>query len=244
MTEKYLYANDVVKYLGVSRTTVYRWIAKRNLPAHRKGRFWTFKKTEIDAWKKISKNTDIKLSCSNRVNGKQKRSAKIQERFGFCHGRNSAHMARTMMLKELRLLLNTTPITSTKSDYEQAILEENCLGKRSSRTRKLSKRHLVNLYGLDPDITIFRMLRYFWQRDSEGRSLLACLCVYARDPLFRNTAPVIVDIDSDRLAAYSAARSQHFSSENPPPASTLIGVSGLVFPALQVEVEAIAVIEE
>ncbi len=54
----------------------------------------------------------------------------------------------------------------------------------------------------------------------------------------------IVDIDSDRLAAYSAARSQHFSSENPPPASTLIGVSGLVFPALQVEVEAIAVIEE
>ncbi|MDD9891058.1 MAG: RidA family protein [Gammaproteobacteria bacterium] len=54
----------------------------------------------------------------------------------------------------------------------------------------------------------------------------------------------IVAIDSERLAAYSAARSKHFSSDNPPPASTLIGVSGLVLPALQVEVEAIAVIEE
>lgn len=54
----------------------------------------------------------------------------------------------------------------------------------------------------------------------------------------------IVDIDDERVAAYSQTRSQHFSTENPPPASTLIGVSGLVFSALQVEVEAIAVIEE
>jgi len=54
----------------------------------------------------------------------------------------------------------------------------------------------------------------------------------------------IVDISDERVAAYSQTRSQHFSAENPPPASTLIGVSGLVFSALQVEVEAIAVIEE
>ena len=52
----------------------------------------------------------------------------------------------------------------------------------------------------------------------------------------------IVDIDAGRRTAYSEARARYFSTDIPPPASTLIGVSGLVIPALQVEVEAIAVI--
>ena len=52
----------------------------------------------------------------------------------------------------------------------------------------------------------------------------------------------IVDMDGERRTAYSEARARYFSADNPPPASTLIGVSGLVIPALQVEVEAIAVI--
>ena len=53
----------------------------------------------------------------------------------------------------------------------------------------------------------------------------------------------IVDISSERVSAYNEARVQFFSGENKP-ASTMVGVPGLVFPALQVEVEAIAVIEE
>ena len=52
----------------------------------------------------------------------------------------------------------------------------------------------------------------------------------------------IVDMDVERRAAYSEARARYFPAESPPPASTLIGVSGLVIPTLQVEVEAIAVI--
>lgn len=52
----------------------------------------------------------------------------------------------------------------------------------------------------------------------------------------------IVDIDRDKVAQYSEVRSRHFSSESPPPASTLVGVSGLVRPAFLVEVEAVAVI--
>ena len=54
----------------------------------------------------------------------------------------------------------------------------------------------------------------------------------------------IVDIDEERRSAYSEVRAHYFLAENPPPASTLIGVSGLVIPILQVEVEAIAVVEE
>ena len=54
----------------------------------------------------------------------------------------------------------------------------------------------------------------------------------------------IVDIDEERRSAYSEVRARYFSADNPPPASTLIGVSGLVIPIFQVEVEAIAVIAD
>ena len=54
----------------------------------------------------------------------------------------------------------------------------------------------------------------------------------------------IVDIDEERRSAYSETRGRYFSADKPPPASTLIGISGLVIPILQVEVEAIAVIED
>lgn len=54
----------------------------------------------------------------------------------------------------------------------------------------------------------------------------------------------IVDINAERRAGYSEARARYFRADNPPPASTLIGVSGLVNPLLLVEVEAIAVIDD
>lgn len=36
--------------LGVSSDTVYRWIDKHDMPAHKIGRLWKFKKDEIDEW--------------------------------------------------------------------------------------------------------------------------------------------------------------------------------------------------
>ena len=52
----------------------------------------------------------------------------------------------------------------------------------------------------------------------------------------------IVDISSERVSAYNEARVEFFTQQNKP-ASTMVGVPGLVIPELLVEVEAIAVIE-
>lgn len=52
----------------------------------------------------------------------------------------------------------------------------------------------------------------------------------------------IVDINRDKVNAYSQARSRYFSADTPPPASTLVGVAGLVRDYYLVEVEAVAVI--
>jgi hypothetical protein len=67
----------------------------------------------------------------------------IMARFGFRFNSGSAHTARTVMLEDLQLLLSySNNPTSSKSDYLKAIVEDNCLGKRSMRTRVLTGRHL------------------------------------------------------------------------------------------------------
>ena len=116
------------------------------------------------------------------------------ERFGFSYERGGVHTARTMMLVELRALLSFVEKTDApKSEYLDAIQTANCLGKRSGKTRVLTFRHLVDLYSLDPNLALFRALRFFWQRDPEGQPLLAALSAYARDPIFRATAPFILN---------------------------------------------------
>ncbi len=52
MEERWLSVEDVCEYLGVARDTVYKLIAKKNLPAYRVGRLWKFKVHEVDEWVK------------------------------------------------------------------------------------------------------------------------------------------------------------------------------------------------
>lgn len=116
-------------------------------------------------------------------------------RFGFSFERGGAHTSRTMMLEELRALLTYVDRPEAdKSDYLQAIDNENCLGKRSGKTRVLTYRHLVDLYSLDHTNVLYRALLYFWNRDLSSQPLLALLCTYARDPIFRSTAQFILKI--------------------------------------------------
>lgn len=113
-------------------------------------------------------------------------------RFGFRQERGGSHLARTIMLAELKLLFSF--IDDPNADrklYMRAIVEANCLNKRSDRTRNLTARHLISLYGLDPNITLFRCLRYFWQRDEKGQPVLALLTAIARDAVLKSSTPFI-----------------------------------------------------
>ena len=96
------------------------------------------------------------------------------------------------MLRELDELFAALPVDATRDDYVTAIVEENVLGKRTFATRKGSRQRLTEMYGLDPRLAVFRVLRYLWQVDTRGRPLFAMLCALARDPLLRKTAvPVL-----------------------------------------------------
>jgi len=50
IAERWLSVDEIAEYLGVKRDTVYKWITRKNLPAHKAGRLWKFKVSEVDTW--------------------------------------------------------------------------------------------------------------------------------------------------------------------------------------------------
>jgi excisionase family DNA binding protein len=48
--EPWASVEEVTAHLGVARDTIYRWIEAKRMPAHRIGRLWKFKLSEVDAW--------------------------------------------------------------------------------------------------------------------------------------------------------------------------------------------------
>lgn len=52
-TEPWVSVEQVAQHLGVAKDTVYRWREQRALPAHRVGRLWKFKLSEVDDWVRV-----------------------------------------------------------------------------------------------------------------------------------------------------------------------------------------------
>jgi hypothetical protein len=112
---------------------------------------------------------------------------------GFKTGSSGAHSARTMMLADLTALLASAPAEAKRDDFNKRIVEENCLGKKTTSNRWLTARHLADLYGLDQGVTVFRLLRVFWSADAAARPMLALLCANARDALLRLSAKKVLE---------------------------------------------------
>lgn len=129
--------------------------------------------------------TNFTLDCEQRSKA---------EAIGFRLGAKGTHSSRTMMLAELEAVLEATPTDATQADYASAIIEANCLSKATVATRRISVQRLRELYGLEPKLPLFRVLRRLWVIDPPGRPLLAALAAVARDPLFAATSPAVVFI--------------------------------------------------
>jgi len=111
---------------------------------------------------------------------------------GFRLGDKGTHTSRTIMLYELRAVLASCEPDATRDDYLAAIHKDNCLGKRTAATRKSSSQRLSELYGLDPEVLLFRVMRQCWYADRAGQAILALLLALARDPLLRASVPPIL----------------------------------------------------
>lgn len=129
---------------------------------------------------------------------------------GFRVGNKGTHSSRTLMLTELEAVLSATPDNADRAEYATTIIADNCLGKPTTSTRRLSNQRLSELYALDPSSAVFRVLRKLWSVDTAAHPLLAMLAALARDPLFMASAsPVLslpVGTELQRTAVRDALR--------------------------------------
>lgn len=47
---------EAAAYLGVTKDTIRNWIRKKSIPAHKIGKLWKFKRSELDEWVKSGKS--------------------------------------------------------------------------------------------------------------------------------------------------------------------------------------------
>ena len=57
-SDRWLSVDEIAAYLGVKRDTIYKWIDRKKLPAHKVGILWKFRKEEIDAWVRSGEAAD------------------------------------------------------------------------------------------------------------------------------------------------------------------------------------------
>jgi len=117
------------------------------------------------------------------------------EKYGFKFGKNGAHSARSMMLVELQTLFSNMALDVLPEQYQTEICDHNILDKPTLKSRKLTYRHLVDLYGMDCSIPLFRVFRKLWSLDPSAQPVLAIQLSLARDPILRLTRPLITGFD-------------------------------------------------
>lgn len=50
MEDRWLSVDEIADYLGVAKDTIYTWVTSKGMPGHKVGRFWKFKKEDVDGW--------------------------------------------------------------------------------------------------------------------------------------------------------------------------------------------------
>jgi len=67
MDDRWLSVDEIADYLGVAKDTIYTWVTSQGMPGHKVGRFWKFKKEDVDAWVREDGAVD-KLRTGKLVN--------------------------------------------------------------------------------------------------------------------------------------------------------------------------------
>lgn len=75
MSDRWMSVEEIAGYLGVSKDTIYGWIAKREMPAHKVGRLWKFQSDEVDSWVRAGKASDEDEQSVGDAQGSEKRTS-------------------------------------------------------------------------------------------------------------------------------------------------------------------------
>ncbi|WP_156816524.1 hypothetical protein [Oceanimonas smirnovii] len=96
------------------------------------------------------------------------------------------------MIADLNELLELHPQGAPLHTVKEDIVHFNVLHKDTANSRKLTYRHLVDLYSLDTCVCLYRnFLRVWAQTPSQSRPLLALQLAFCRDALLRISMPML-----------------------------------------------------
>ncbi len=56
--DRWLSVEEIATYLGVKRDTIYKWIDRKSVQAHKVGSLWKFRKDDVDMWVRSGKASD------------------------------------------------------------------------------------------------------------------------------------------------------------------------------------------
>lgn len=56
VNENWISITEAAEHLGVAKDSIRKWIKKTDVPAHKIGKLWKFKKSELDEWVKSGKS--------------------------------------------------------------------------------------------------------------------------------------------------------------------------------------------
>ena len=118
---------------------------------------------------------------------------------GFSQARVGGHSARSMMFLEMLALVRAMPLAIEKQELASAIVDDNILDKPTHGSRVKSLRHLVELYGMDPAVALFRMLWALGHSDIASLSQLCLVCAYARDSQLRHSFELVRSLGAESI---------------------------------------------
>lgn len=77
--DRWINIEDAADYLGVNKDSIRNWIKRgTEIPAHKIGKQWKFKKSELDEWVKSGKSAIIDLKESTQEDHRNDRKDSIR----------------------------------------------------------------------------------------------------------------------------------------------------------------------
>lgn len=99
------------------------------------------------------------------------------------------------MLADLQRVMDALAPIASVDEVRSAVVDDNVLRKPTEATRRKTFHYLVDRFGLNPGVTVFRTLQDLWPTDGVAQPLIALLCASARDPLLRASAGAVLRAD-------------------------------------------------
>ncbi len=114
----------------------------------------------------------------------------LTDRLGF--SRSGVLSSRSVMLPELRHLMAMAPADSDTATLQRLVVDEDALHKPSAANRIKTFAFLRRLYGLNPQLPLYREFTRLCHLSPNDTTVLASSLAFAREPVLRACAEMVV----------------------------------------------------